>query len=112
MIVSLFIGMIMMAVLIYIFRGLFLLRVYPPETIQRIMDSIVQQSEYISTIQSPQIALIHSRECQASLATLLRLVGAQSTVDSICGIDTEHLQNILYFQEKQIHSYLQMMDQK
>ena len=112
MIVSIFIGMFMMAVVLYTFRDLFLIRVYPTETIQRTLDSIVQQSEYISTIKSPQIALIHSRECQASLATLLRLVGGQAMVDNICGIDTEHLQNILYFQEKQIHSYLQMMDQK
>jgi hypothetical protein len=105
--------MIVMAVLIYQFRGFFFVRVYPAETIQRIMDSIVQQSEYISTIQNPQIALIHSRECQASLATLLRVVGGgQATIDGICGIDTEHLQNVLYFQEKQIHLYLHMMDHK
>ena len=82
-------------------------RVFPAATIQRIVESIVQQSEYIATMDSPQHALIHSRECQASLATLLRLVGGSGpTVDAICAIDTRHLQNILYFQEKQIRAFL------
>ena len=110
MITLIFIGMLIMAVIIYQLRDILVTRV---ETIQCIMDSIVQKSEYISNMHSPQIALLHSRECQASLATLLRMVGGgYATVDNICGVDTEHLQNILHFQEKQIHSYLKMMSQE
>jgi len=100
--------MLLMGMILFRARDLFITRVLPSDTIQRIVDSILQQSEYISTVQSPQIALIQSRECQASLQTLICVVGGgQSTIDTICEIDTERLQNILHFQEKQIQSYLQ-----
>jgi hypothetical protein len=104
---SVLVGMILMALIIYHLRSLFVTRIFPTDTIQSVVDAILRQSEYISTVQSPQIALIQSRECQASLHTLIRLVGGgQSTIDTICGIDTERLQNILHFQEKQIQIYL------
>ena len=107
MIRSFLLGMIIMALLIYSMRTIFTTRVFPSDTIQRVIDSILQQSEYISTVQSPEVALIQSRECQASLYTLIQLVGGGThTVDIICGIDTERLQNILYFQQKQIQEYL------
>jgi len=108
MVMSVVAGMVIMTLIIYRVRHLFTTRVFPTDTIQRIVNSILQQSEYISTVQSPHIAIIQSRECQASLHTLISLVGGgQSTIDTICGIDTERLQNILYFQEKQIYAYLQ-----
>ena len=104
-------GMIIMALILYSVRHCFITQVFPSDTIQRVVSSIIQQSEYIATVQSPEVALVQSRECQASLYTLIRLVGGgQHTVDIICGIDTERLQNILYFQEKQIHAYLQTKD--
>ena len=107
MIRYLLLGMIIMALILYNLRHLFITQVFPSDTIRRVIDSIIQQSEYISTVQSPEIALMQSRECQASLYTLIRLVGGgQHTVDIICGIDTERLQNILYFQEKEIQAYL------
>ena len=107
MLASVFFGMFIMAVTLYHLRSLFITRVFPTDTIHRVVDGILQQSEYISTVQSPQIALIQSRECQASLHTLIRLVfGGQATIDTICGIDSERLQNILHFQEKQIQIYL------
>jgi hypothetical protein len=106
-------GMVLMALVIYQLRSVFMVRVFPSETIQRIVESLLRQSEYISTIHSPQLALIQSRECQASLYTLIHLVGGgQTTVDALCGIDTERLQNILYFQEKQIQEYLQRQTSK
>ena len=100
---------LVMAMLFYRARHPFITRVFPTDTIQRVVDSILQQSEYISTVQSPHIAMIQSRECQAALYTVISLVGGQSAIDTICGIDTERLQNILYFQEKQIYVYLQNM---
>jgi hypothetical protein len=104
---SMVFGMFIMALVLYHIRSLFITQVFPTETIQRIMDAILQQSEYISTVQSPHLALLQSRECQASLQTLIHLVGGgQSTIDTLCGIDTERLQNILHFQEKQIHSHI------
>jgi hypothetical protein len=96
-----------MAILVYSMRTTFTTRVFPSDTIRRVVDSILQQSEYISTMKSPEVALIQSRECQASLHTLIQLVGGgQHSVDIICGIDTERLQNILYFQQKQIQEYI------
>jgi hypothetical protein len=80
----------------------------PVATIQRITHSILKQSEMISSLQSPQLALIQSRECQASLYTLIHLVeGGPETLDVICGIDIIALQNILYFQEKRIREFIQ-----
>lgn len=112
MFLSMLLGMIIMGIVIFRLRDMFITRVFPSDTIHRIVDSILRQSEYISTVQSPHLALIQSRECQASLQTLICLVGGgQSTIDAICEIDTEHLQNILHFQEKQIHNYLQMHPQ-
>ena len=107
MFTSVIFATVVMTVIFYHLRGLFVTRVFPTETIQRILASILEQSEYISTVQSPHIALIQSRECQASLYTLIQLVGGgQATIDAICGIDSERLQNILHFQEKQIHLFL------
>lgn len=78
----------------------------PVDTIKRMVHSILRQSELISSLQSPELALIQSRECQASLYTLVHLF-TLATIDSVCGIDTVALQNILYFQESQIREFIQ-----
>lgn len=104
---SIILGMVLMALILYQFRSLFVTRTFPTDTIQRVVDGILHQSEYISTLHSPHVALIQSRECQASLHTLIHLVGGgQATIDTICGINTERLQNILHVQEKQIQDYI------
>ena len=108
MLLSVFVGLLLITTLVLCrVYDVFNPRIYPTDTIQRIVDSILRQSEYISSLQSPHIAIIQCRECQASLATLISVIrGGRSTIDVACGIDTERLQNILYFQEKQIYEYL------
>jgi hypothetical protein len=108
MILSVIVGMLLMALLVHRYLYMLRPRAFPVNTIKRIVHSILKQSETISSLQSPQIALVQSRECQASLYTLIHLIeGGTTTLDSICGIDTVGLQNILYFQEKQIRDFIQ-----
>ena len=79
----------------------------PEASIERSIDAILQQSNYIASLPSPRTALIQSRECQASLYTLINVVdGGQFTIDYICGIDTDRLKKILSLQEKQIRKHL------
>lgn len=107
MLSSVFLGMLLMAVLVYYFSEAWITHVFPTETIRRVLHRIMEQSEAISTTHAPRIALIQSRECQASLETLIRLVsGGSSTLDALCGIETEKLQNILHDQERQILAVL------
>ena len=109
MMLTIIIGMILTIVLAYGFQY-WVQRppTLPVATIQRLVYSILKQSECISSLQSPHLALIQSRECQASLYTLIHLIeGGTASLDSICGIDTGALQNILYFQEKQIQDFIQ-----
>ena len=100
--------MFIMFMFIYSIRNILLtMHTFTTSAIERSMDSILQQSDYIASLSSPTIALIQSRECQASLYTLINVIdGGQSTIDYICGIDTERLKNILSFQEKQIRDHL------
>lgn len=83
------------------------IRRFPTDTADRVLRAIVERADTISAMRSPSHALLSSRECQASLDTLLSLAGKErSEIDRLSGIDTEHLQNILAEQERQIRTSL------
>jgi hypothetical protein len=74
-------------------------------SIRRVLLAIIARADRIPALASPQQALLHSRECQAALATLFHLLGGEATtVDRLCGLDTAHLQNILSRQEREIRN--------
>lgn len=100
------IGIIVTILVAVHFRHMFVTRAFPSDTIRRVLHHIIKQSDAISSISSPHLALIQSRECQASLQTLVHLTGCANTLNTICGIDTETLQNILYHQETSIERSL------
>jgi hypothetical protein len=77
---------------------------FPIDTIERVLHSILKRMDSVTSLNSPRLALIQIRDCQSSLQTLIQLVGDESSLDVLCGIDVERIQNILYFQE------VQMMD--
>jgi hypothetical protein len=75
---------------------------FPTDTIQRVLYSILKRMDSVTSMTSPDLALIQIRECQSSLQTLIQLVGGESSLDILCGINVERIQNILYFQETQL----------
>ena len=73
--------------------------------IRRVLLAIIARADRIPSLSSPHQALIHSRECQAALATLFQLLGGEApTVDLLCGLNTSKLQNILSHQEREIRN--------
>jgi hypothetical protein len=72
------------------------------DTIQRVLYSILNRMDTITALNSTQLAVIQIKQCQASLQTLTQLVGGESSLNTLCGINVERLQNILYFQEIQL----------
>jgi hypothetical protein len=77
------------------------------DTIQRVLHNILKQMDSILVINSPPMALIQIRECQSALQTLIQVVGGETTLETIGGINIEQLQNILYFQEQQVQEFAQ-----
>ena len=107
MLYSVILGMILMLIIIYNLRHLFVTRILPSESINRIMYKIIKDSEEISNIQSPELALLKSIECQAALDTLIQVIGGgYHTIDNVCNIDSEKLRNILHFQQTTIMRYI------
>lgn len=100
------IGVALTLVVVYSFRHTLFTCTLPDLTIQRVVDQILEQSETIAQIQSPRVAYIQSRECQARLQILIDIVGGQTILDSLCGINTARLQNILHTQETQIVQHI------
>lgn len=106
LIVYILIGIVISISFIVKYKHLFITSAYPSDTIRRVMHAILSQSNTISSISSPTAALIQSRECQSSLNTLITLTGGSKTLSTITGVDAETLQNILYYQEKRITTYI------
>ena len=106
MILPLLFGILLSVIFIMKYKHLFIVSAFPSDTIRRVMYSILQQSETISTITSPTTALLQSRECQSALNTLVALTGGTKALSTITGVNTETLQNILYYQEKQISTHM------
>jgi phosphomevalonate kinase len=106
MIWSILFGIVIAVCFVMKYRHLFITSAFPTDTIRRILHNIMIQSETISNISTPETALIQSRECQSSLNTLIALTGGTQTINAITGVDTETLQNILCYQEKQITSHM------
>lgn len=104
---SVVLGMIIMIIIVYNLRHIFITRILPSESINRIVYKIIKDSEEISNIQSPELALLKSVECQSSLDTLIQVVGGgYHTLDTVCHIDSEKLRNILHFQQTTIMEYI------
>lgn len=109
-IIYIFIGILLSITFVVRYKHLFITSVYPSDTIRRVMHAILSQSDTTSSISSPTAALIQSRECQSSLNTLITLTGGSKALSTITGVDTETLQNILYYQEKRIIAYINATD--
>ena len=105
MLTSIIFGMFLMLSLIYYNRHMFIpTKLRDRGCIERVVKMILAKSEVVSDTRDAHIALIRSRECQTALEILIILVGGHHVVNSVCGIDVENLQNILYYQEKQIRA--------
>lgn len=110
-ILTLVLGMVVMFCIMMRLRHLWMVRSFPSATIQRMVYTILKQAEEIPAIASPEVALVKSRECQAAMYTLIQLVdGGQSSVDAVCGVDTEKALNILNFQQREIEKWLHRSD--
>ena len=77
------------------------------DTIHRIVHTILAQSHVVSTMDDPGRALVLSRECHASLSTLMLLVDMK-TEKVVPYVDFQELQNIIYFQEHQLRVQLEL----
>lgn len=78
------------------------LRKFPRNTIVNMIHQIIIRSKRIPYITDPTIAMIESRELQASLNTIVDMVGGMESLSTVCDLDIEDIRNNMQRQEYQL----------
>ena len=100
---SFLLGVLLTLWILLRYRHMWAHRTLPAENVRRVVRRLVREADEISRTYDPRDAMLRSRACQCALDTLIDAVGGGcATIDAMCDVDTEALQNLLSQQQEQL----------